>query len=377
LDEISGRGHQAVLRIYLEYPAKTDIIPKFLIDDGLKVHKYLNTNTQPLPPAKVETPDYEDKNLRRSLRNFIFAFGKKYDGDPRLGFVTAGLLGTWGEWHTYPKGELFASKEVQAEVMDAYSEAFKTTPILLRYPAGEKTWGKAPNAQRPFGYHDDSFAWATLDTGKKADNWFFVPALKDAGTKAVTKWKTHPIGGEIRPEAWGKVFDAEPGDDQIQDFRKCVDETHASWLMDTGMFQAKADAQRLKRAETEVRRMGYDFHVPSIRVAKSGGLLNVALTIENRGVAPFYYDWKAEYGLLADGQVIRSFPAHGSLIGLLPNEGPREWSDSLDTSSMKPGKYLLAIRVPNTLPGGLPIRFANEEQDRDLDGWLSLWAIEL
>ena len=257
LDEISGRGHQAVLRIYLEYPAKTDIIPKFLIDDGLKVHKYLNTNTQPLPPAKVETPDYEDKNLRRSLRNFIFAFGKKYDGDPRLGFVTAGLLGTWGEWHTYPKGELFASKEVQAEVMDAYSEAFKTTPILLRYPAGEKTWGKAPNAQRPFGYHDDSFAWATLDTGKKADNWFFVPALKDAGTKAVTKWKTHPIGGEIRPEAWGKVFDAEPGDDQIQDFRKCVDETHASWLMDTGMFQAKANAQRLKRAETK-RRFVYD-----------------------------------------------------------------------------------------------------------------------
>ena len=282
LDEISGRGHQAVLRIYLEYPAKTDIIPKFLIDDGLKVHKYLNTNTQPLPPAKVETPDYEDKNLRRSLRNFIFAFGKKYDGDPRLGFVTAGLLGTWGEWHTYPKGELFASKEVQAEVMDAYSEAFKTTPILLRYPAGEKTWGKAPNAQRPFGYHDDSFAWATLDTGKKADNWFFVPALKDAGTKAVTKWKTHPIGGEIRPEAWGKVFDAEPGDDQIQDFRKCVDETHASWLMDTGMFQAKANAQRLKRAETEVRRMGYDFHVPNATITR-------ALMTTSRNITKAYW----------------------------------------------------------------------------------------
>jgi hypothetical protein len=347
-----------------------------LIDDGLKVHRYLNTNTQPLPPSKVETPDYEDKNLRRSLKNFIAAFGKKYDADPRMGFITAGLLGTWGEWHTYPREELFASKEVQAEVMDAYSEAFKATPILLRYPAGEKTWGKATNANRPFGYHDDSFAWATLETGNKSDNWFFLPALKEAGPSAMAKWKTHPIGGEIRPEAWGKVFDAKPGDKQIQDFRECVDQTHASWLMDTGMFKEKANAERLKRAELEVQRMGYDFYASSIQTTKDGDKLNVELTIENRGVAPFYYDWKAEYGLIAGGQVVQSFPSSGSLIGLLPNENARVWKDVLDTSALKTGRYMLAIRVPNTLPNGMPIRFANEEQDRDLDGWLSLLTIE-
>ena len=151
LDPIASRGHQAIFRVYLEYPNKSDIIPKFLLEDGLKVHKYLNSNTQPLPPAIVETPDYEDMHLRRALRNFISALGKKYDGDPRIGFITAGLLGTWGEWHTYPKNELFASKKVQAEVMDAYESAFQMTPVLLRYPAGEKTWGKASNADRPFG----------------------------------------------------------------------------------------------------------------------------------------------------------------------------------------------------------------------------------
>ena len=26
----------------------------------------------------------------------------RYDGDPRIGFVQLGLLGFWGEWHTYP-----------------------------------------------------------------------------------------------------------------------------------------------------------------------------------------------------------------------------------------------------------------------------------
>jgi len=253
LDGIAGRGHQAVFRVYLEYPGKKNVIPAFLVNDGLKVHKYLNTNTQPFPPTEVETPDYADPNLRKVLKQFIAALGKKYDGDPRIGFITAGLLGTWGEWHDYPRDELFASKDVQTEVMDAYEAAFKATPVLLRYPAGEKAHQKAPNARRRLGYHDDSFAWATLDTGRKGDGWFFMALLKAAGPDALDKWKTCPIGGEIRPEAWGKVFDADPGVKEIQDFRKCVEATHATWLMDSGLFGKERTADRVKRAEEEVQ----------------------------------------------------------------------------------------------------------------------------
>jgi len=376
LDEIAGRGHQAVFRIYLEYPGKTNAIPKFLIDDGLKVHKYLNTNTQPLPPAQVETPDYEDKNLRRALKNFIAALGKKYDGDARIGFITAGLLGTWGEWHTYPKSELFASKPVQAEVMDAYAAAFKVTPVLLRYPAGDHTWGKASNSNRPFGYHDDSFAWATLDTGNKTEDWFYMPALKQAGPAALEKWKTHPIGGEIRPEAWGKVFDAQPADKLIQNFRNCVDQTHASWLMDSGIFGKRSSTERKQRAEVEVRHMGYEFHVPAIYVSKNNKTLKISLELQNRGVAPFYYDWKAEYGLIADGKVVKTFKSTGKLTGLLPGDNSRQWKEELDLSDVPEGKYTLALRVPNTLPNGLPIRFANITQDQEIDGWLSLTKID-
>ena len=379
LTPIAGRGHQAVFRIFLEYPGKTNVIPDFLIKDGLKVHKYLNTNTQPLPPAAIETPDYHDLNLRRALRNFIAALGKKYDGDPRIGFITAGLLGTWGEWHTYPREELFASKTVQAEVMDAYAAAFQVTPVLLRYPAGEKTWGKAPNAERPFGYHDDSFAWATLDTGKEADNWFYMPALKEAGAAAIEKWKTQPIGGEIRPEAWGKVFDIEPGDKNIQSFKECVDQTHATWLMDTGMFQKKATKERRERAELEVRRMGYEFHVSVIQYAIENNQLRIQLEIKNLGVAPFYYDWRGSFGLIAQDEkrkVVKTQVSTGKLTGILPNENPSVWMDNLDLSELPKGRYTLAIRIPNTLPNGPPIRFANVDQDRDLDGWLSLITIE-
>jgi len=373
----ANRGHQAIFRVYQEWPGQKDLIPAFLIQDGLKVHKYLNTNTQPFPPAEVETPDYADANLRKVMRLFIAALGKKYDGDPRIGFITAGLLGTWGEWHDWPRTELFAGKEVQAEVMAAYETAFHVTPVLLRCPAGEKHGAIAANAQRPFGYHDDSFAWSTLDTGRKEDAHFFLAVMKAAGPAAFDKWKTRPIGGEIRPEAWGKVFDPDPGAPEIQNFRKCVEATHVSWLMDSGLFQQERDAGRIQRAEKDVRRMGYEFHVPTVTIRPpANGILAVKVEVENRGVAPFYYDWPVEFGLLdADGHVVKTFPGSGKITGLLPGDSPRSWDEKLDLQGVKPGAYILALRIPNPLPKGMPIRFANQTQDRHAPGWLTLGSL--
>lgn len=362
LTAISARGHQAIFRVYGEYPGKKNSIPPYLLKKGLKVH-----------PTESETPDYADPNLRRCLVRFIAALGKKYDGDPRIGFITAGLLGTWGEWHTYPHNELWASKTTQTEVLDAYEAAFKLTPVLLRYPAGEGHYAQAANAHRRFGYHDDSFAWATLETGKKADDWFYIPSLKAAGPKALEKWKTRPIGGEIRPEAWGKVFDPEPGDPQIQSFAHCVEETHVSWLMDTGMFREKPPTARRKRAEAQVRKMGYELHVHAVEVQHERRTVWAGIEVENRGGAPFYYDWPLELGLLdARGKVLQKTVGAGKLTGLVPGDPPRLWQERLEQVPEAKDARWLALRVPNPLENGLPLRFANETQDQHAPGWLTL-----
>ena len=369
LDEVAGRGNQTIFRVYLEYPGKTGAIPDFLLKDGLAITRW-NYNRNPSQP--VETPDYANANLRRLLKNFISGLGCEYDGDPRIGFITAGLLGLWGEWHTHPNPGLFASKAVQQEVMDAYESAFKTTHVLLRYPVGNRHARLARNSDRPFGYHDDSFAWTTLDSGNSSDAWFFIPILKAAGPEAEAKWKTRPIGGEIRPEAWGLVFDQRPGDQRIQDFRQCVDATHVTWLMDSGMFRRERDADRIKQAEQEVRRMGYEFHAPAVTFgAVINGKLNVRLEVENRGVAPFYYDWKPEYGLLINGRVVKTFAGTGKLTEMLPGDRPRVWVDRLDVCGIDPGLFTLAVRVPNPMQGGTPLRFANATRD-DASGWLFL-----
>ena len=55
------------------------------------------------------------------------------------------------------------------------------TPVVLRYPAGDNHSAYASNGRRSFGYHDDSFAWATLETGRKNEDWFYLAALRKAG----------------------------------------------------------------------------------------------------------------------------------------------------------------------------------------------------
>lgn len=372
LDDIALRRHQTVFRIWMEYPGRDEGIPKFLEQGGLRVTEWGNTNTAPFPEKKVRTPDYSDPRLQAALKSFITALGGKYDGDPRIGYITAGLLGTWGEWHTYPRTELMASKEVQSEVMDAYERAFRKTPVLLRYPAGDGAWAHAANHRRRLGYHDDSFAWATLDTGRMEDNWFFLSAMKAAGAEAIDKWKTCPIGGEIRPELWGKIFDDRPTHPQAQDFAECVRETHVTWLMDTGMFREKPPDRRIKNAIRQVQRMGYEFHIESAerRRLPSGGTV-ITIRIRNTGIAPFYHPWKVELATVSGGRVVNTIDVDWSVLGLQPGDGSRTWTTEV-TADQQGSAAGFAVRIANPLPNGLPLRFANDYESDSPDGW---WLI--
>lgn len=350
LREVAGRGNQLIFRFYCEYPGRGNEVPEFLREAGVKVTEWKDDEGQ-----VCFTPDYEDPQMRAALREFVRALGEKYDGDPRIAFVTAGLLGKWGEWHTYPREELWASKKAQREVMEAYAGAFQTTKILLRYPAGPEDGSYAGNGETSFGYHDDSFCWATLDTGREEDDWFFEPLLKAAG--ATGKWKHAPIGGEIRPELWKRSFTAHRHE-RDQGFPACVERLHVTWLMDSGLFTKEIPVGEARRetALREVARMGYELHVAKAEW-KNGEL---ALTVENRGVAPFYHDWPVE--LQSAGQKAIHSPESWKLSAILPGE-PVTWK----LKAAKSSAY--RVRIPNPMKGGKALRFANREQGAE---WLEI-----
>lgn len=350
LKQVNGRGNQLIFRVYCEYPGKGLDVPQFLVQQGVKITVWKDDEGQ-----FCHTPDYASPVMRKALVDFIAALGTKYDGDPRAAYLTAGLLGKWGEWHDYPRDELWAKKKVQVEVMEAFEKAFRTTPVLLRYPAGPETYWHAANHKRPFGYHDDSFAWATLATGKQKDDWYFEPSLKAAGV--LEKWKTQPIGGEIRPELWKTSFTKKPHK-KGQDFGLCVKRTHATWLMDTGLFDRRfaMDAQRKANAIEAVAHMGYELHISEAEW-KDGKL---TLKVENRGVAPFYYDWKILFQqAVQDVSTVRN---DWDLRKVLPGK-PVSWQLKVTKSPV------YRLRIPNPMKGGKALRFANKEQGKE---WLRI-----
>lgn len=375
LSAAAARGHQFIARFYLEWPGKTTGVPQYLIDAGLPLRRWTNTNTQPHPPAVDHTPDYEDPRLRAALTNFIHALGHRYDGDPRLGFVGLGLLGTWGEWHNYPNQQWFASKTVQREVMDAFEEAFKKTKLVVRYPAGTNDSRYADNSTRAIGYHDDSFAWATVHTGRRNDDWFFETRLRAAG--ALDKWHTQPIGGEVRPEVWKCLFDEPSCAPKGQEFDRCVEVTHASWLCNEGVFRGQARGAARERALRAAQRLGYELHVARVALDVSDGQLNISIQVTNTGVAPFYYDWPVELAALDDtGRIVKTWNPDWKLTGILPGESAPLWRFEAGLQSLPAGAHPLLLRVPNPLPIGSPLRFANREQDQHLRGWLTLGIFE-
>ncbi|MEM6688710.1 MAG: hypothetical protein AAF664_04735 [Planctomycetota bacterium] len=355
LKSIASRGNQTVLRFLLEYPNRTNSIPQYLIDDGLMVRSWSNPVNGD-PPTNDLTPDYEDSRLREMLTDFIAEFGARYDGDPRLGYVTAGLLGTWGEWHNYPKTEWFASKTVQTEVMDAYAKAFKETPVLLRYPAGPNDANYADSSVYRFGYHDDSFAWATAPTSRDEDSWFFWSKIQEAGLGEA--WKRSPIGGEVRPEVWGCWASAEPCTPRGQEFETCRDTTHVTWLMETGLFREQVSRQYMQRATRLIQGMGYDLYVSMVELSGD----ELAVKVENRGIAPFYHGgWYVRLRVEMNDST-DEFETDWSPRGIQPGEH-RTWKMRIapGISDLK----RITISLPNPMPGGKPLHFANRSAGDD------------
>jgi len=376
LYQAGSRGCQLTFRVYLEYPThKKPDVPQFLIDGGLKITKWTNDDKQ-----LIHAPDYNNPQLRAAIDLLIAKLGEKYDGDPRIACLTMGMLGHWGEWHSYPRDELFPKKEYQTHVMDQFAKAFTKTQVLMRYPAGEDDWSHAANANTKFGYHDDSFAWATVDTGKEDDDWFFMPAMKAAGT--LEAWKTRMIAGEIRPEVWGCIFDDDSCEVKGQEFDRCVEATNVTWLMDSGMFgeKGKPSNERIRNATEKVGKIGYELFVSSANIESNGDETELVLFIQNRGIAPFYFDWPLEVAILDSNGIARVTKKQSiNLPSILPpgaiSKTRMRGGSSAHLIKIKGSlkdNEVIAIRIPNPMKGGKPLRFANENQQLDGEAWLLL-----
>lgn len=270
LDTIARRGHQAALRVYLDYPDKENGVPQFIWDMGVKKYEYNEY-------GGGVSPDYSDQRLIDFLVYFIDKFALNYDGDKRIAYITTGLIGHWGEWHVCTEiKNAMASDKQKRQILYAFEHYFSHTKILTRYP------GTPGSNNGKIGFHDDSFTYNTINSDKK---YFFYNQLKRSLKTNI--WKTQPIGGEFRPEGQANFLKGEVTED-FQDYDECVEKTHCSWLMMTGAFTGNLTDEEIKTANNASAKLGYDFYVNNVQVKKLFNKAYIRIGVENRGVAPIY-----------------------------------------------------------------------------------------
>jgi hypothetical protein len=182
-----ARNKHVAWRIICHYPGEPLRVPKYLVDAGIA-----------LVPTAADgiSPQYDDPRLLEAFRLFIAAFGGRYDGNKAVAFIQLGLLGKWGEWHTFPENNLI-STATRNQVIAWYSAAFTRTSLMARGPMDTAI-------AQGHGLHDDSFGYSTIGVV----DYFFWPSVSRGGH--TNFWRKGMMSGETRPELQGSIFEVSP-----------------------------------------------------------------------------------------------------------------------------------------------------------------------
>ena len=377
LDSIAARGHQAVIRFYVDNPGESSALPQYLIDGGTDTSRTYDFHDN---EKKSFSPNYDDPNVQQMFLHFVAALGNRYDGDPRIGYITAGLYGFWGEEHTYPYNgyvndqnpdaiNWMPSDEFRAQLVEAWDDAFDETFIQNRYPT------EATKAHG-MGYYDDSLGYATLE----GTDWHFIPKLKKQGEGDA--WQHSPIGGELYPSFQECAFSEPlncPSKDQGRDYKalESIQKAHATWLINQHAFSTGYTGAELTRAKAASAAMGYTLQATRTSATYHGAKAAVVVEIKNTGVAPFYATWPLEVVLVdSKGAIVASQTIESTLPSILPGQTGRVTArlplPAEYRANNSAQKLTAAIRVVNPLPNGVPVAFANEAMNKPLPGYLEL-----
>jgi len=368
LNNAQTAGLQAVLRFYVDYPGYAYAMPAYLANTVSKTAytDYGNSTSY--------MPNYDDPNFLSMMDAFVSAFGTKYDGDVRIGAIEIGIFGFWGEWHTYQPScscdTHMPNATDESRLLNDFDSDFHKTKIMVRYPMPSVS--PAPSSQ-PMGYHDDSFAYATI-MQDSSTNWYFTGRMSQYGGGSA--WQNYPIGGEVYPGIQSCIWTTTLSDASCtnpgQDWNDSVNGTHLSFVMDDHAFSGSLTSTEKANGITAQQKMGYEYYVSSADLYNLGSSdpFQVDVKIRNTGVAPFYYNWPVQ--VRVKGPTNATWTTPWQIAGLQPGAGDTEFSFSQSNPGLSAGTYTLEMSVPNPMSTGLPLRFADTTQDQTDSGWLTL-----
>ena len=350
LNGAKNKRHQSVVRIVIDEPGEGLYLPDF-IKSNVTLYPYTQGNGG-------QSPDYNDENFLSQIKFLIQDFARNYDGDPRIACIQTGIIGHWGEQHIYycelsSNGQSI-SDETWKTFFKTYCDSFSKTKLSVRNPLNENA-----SLFPQLGFYNDMF----YEDENDAD---FMNGLTE--NSMTERWKTTMITGEFAPPLQLDFFKkCQTNSRAFESYCNRAKDQHVSSLLCSKVLQSGFDGKMILNASAA---LGYDFCLTHKSLSLSNGTLSVKVKIKNDGVAPFYYDWPVKIALYDGTSIVKTYETDWKISTVeMDEEKTFTFSSSIQNPS---ANYKVLLGIPNPMEGGYPISFSNAEQDKDLDGWLSL-----
>eukprot|EP01062_Namystynia_karyoxenos_P016002 TRINITY_DN1583_c0_g1_i1.p1 TRINITY_DN1583_c0_g1~~TRINITY_DN1583_c0_g1_i1.p1 ORF type:complete len:1419 (+),score=348.28 TRINITY_DN1583_c0_g1_i1:35-4291(+) len=311
LRKVAKRGRQAVIHIRLARynvhanDTKWASLPQWLMDEGVRLCQYNDGES-----ARFQ-PDWNDERLITAFEKLIQQFGR-FDGDDRILWIEAGLMGNDGTWRLSNQGYAgpfncdFANEANQRRVVEAYRSNFKKTFIL--FPEPERMGGLDLSTAPNFGFHDWDFGASTF-SGRNLTN------VLDQNPVWRERWRTVPQSGHVSKylrECWwsgddptaecaarGAMRDA-PSYDNASAGWHAASVFSNSWVeftppttVNKGVYKAgrrsTAQTEAMERIKTAYAATGPRYNLNEVTIDPvASGKLRVCAAAVNSGSARFY-----------------------------------------------------------------------------------------
>lgn len=332
--------------------------PRFLIEAPLNIPYWPYASCDGDGPGW--TPDWNHPLMIAQMTQFVAAIRGRYDGDPRITAIQAGLLGLWGEWHQSGCDSHAPSNAAKIAVRDAY-RLFTNTPIQIRYARDPDSVGVS------FGFHEDYFPSFTApciygfpDCDDSGD-WSLHYGFTQVNTAAVHNWRSSPVTGESpensQKRAWSNDFN---------DVMTVIRDYHFTGLGPAGGHEGGGNQVKLQAMK---RALGYNLHLDRVAWPDRIWLdwpFSLAVVFTNSGSAPCYHRFPVQVALCDAGGTpawtgILDCDLHLALPGSLLTH-----TQVVTVSGVATGTYSLRVGVLDPRTGQPGVRLQSAGEDANL-----------
>jgi hypothetical protein len=346
---IAQTGRRVGFRVAAAIPGSGEVhTPQWLIDEGVAMRPYSIDGHDGL------APDWDDPKFLAAHHDFIMALGARYDADPRVAWIDIGSYGFWGEWHVYLNPQLAASQTTKQAILEDYFQAFPTKPKVIAF---DDDFATKYVTDRGGGIRNDCLGTA------ESNNWYLESLNRIDPNLNAKVWKKAIITGEF----CGSDFGAQEGTTmRFQLNLNFIKQTHWSFIGSAGGAIAPVSEEHRRNLDLLHKTLGYRFVLRSVEHEKSvdkGTTQQIKIDIENKGVAPFYFDWPLVLFLIDESDNV-------ALQSELDVD-IRQWlpgSHSVNTSTAIPasiaaGDYEIKLAILDPMTNSPGVRFANTGRD--------------